>query len=83
MLDNLSQARLDLLAHQSPSLFLAVYAPTLTLIEALQQGYSRLTMIDGNSQHEVNLGLMYGQGLYSIPAYDYGKFKKLPYYDLF
>ena len=56
---------------QAPSLYMAVYDPTLSLTDALQRGYSRLVLIGANADSSINLGLQYRQEMGYDPAYDY------------
>ncbi|XXG96343.1 hypothetical protein Hte_002625 [Hypoxylon texense] len=55
----------------SPSLWIAVYDPTLTLTEALENDYTRLTLVNANGMVAINLGLNYRQMRGKPPAYDY------------
>ncbi|KIM95647.1 hypothetical protein OIDMADRAFT_133314 [Oidiodendron maius Zn] len=55
----------------SPSLWVAIYDPTLTLQEALENGYTRMVLINANGMTAINLGLNYRQAFGSAPAYDY------------
>ncbi|KAI1214344.1 uncharacterized protein F4807DRAFT_455984 [Annulohypoxylon truncatum] len=55
----------------SPSLWLAVYDPTLSLSEALENDYTRPILVNANGMVEVNLGLNYRQVRGRAPAYDY------------
>jgi hypothetical protein len=52
-------------------LWIAVWDPTLTLPEALEKGYTRLTLINANGMAYISLGLHYRQALNAAPAYDY------------
>ena len=56
---------------QAPSLYMAVYDPSLTLTDALQRGYSRMVLISANGDSSINLGLQYRQEMGYDPAYDY------------
>lgn len=56
---------------QSPSLHMAIYDPSLGLIDALESGYSRMVLIDANGDSSDNLGLQYRQETGYPPAYDY------------
>ncbi|KAI0180735.1 hypothetical protein GGR52DRAFT_566993 [Hypoxylon sp. FL1284] len=55
----------------SPSLWVAVYDPTLTLTDALENDYTRLTMVDADGMVAISLGLNYRQARGKSPAYDY------------
>lgn len=50
---------------------MAVYDPSLSLIDALQRGYSRMVLISANGDSSINLGLQYRQETGYDPAYDY------------
>ncbi|KAK4148706.1 hypothetical protein C8A00DRAFT_47516 [Chaetomidium leptoderma] len=54
-----------------PSLWIAVYDPTLTLQEALENGYTRMNLINANGVAAINLGLNYREALGKAPTYDY------------
>ncbi|KAK0622619.1 hypothetical protein B0T14DRAFT_150695 [Immersiella caudata] len=55
----------------SPSLFIAVHDPTLTVEESLQNGYTRMVLINANGVVAINLGLERREALGHAPAYDY------------
>ncbi|KAI1760625.1 hypothetical protein GGR53DRAFT_525937 [Hypoxylon sp. FL1150] len=55
----------------SPSFWLAVYDPTLTFAEALENDYTRLTLVNANGEVTVNMVLNYRQVRGKRPAYDY------------
>jgi hypothetical protein len=55
----------------NPSLFIAVYDPTLGLREAFETGYTRMSLINANGIVAVNIGLQVRQGLDGNSAYDY------------
>ncbi|KAM7222720.1 hypothetical protein V8F06_001907 [Rhypophila decipiens] len=57
----------------SPGLFIAVYDPTLTLQQALENGFTRLNLVNANGVAAINLGLSYRDYQYigKPPAYDY------------
>ncbi|KAI1135791.1 hypothetical protein F5Y05DRAFT_421172 [Hypoxylon sp. FL0543] len=55
----------------SPSLWVAVYDPTLTFEQALENDYTRLILVNANGMIAVNLGLNYRQVRGKRPAYDY------------
>jgi hypothetical protein len=55
----------------SPSLWLAIYDPTLTLQGALDNGYTRMILVNANGMTAINLGLNYRQVFGTTPAYDY------------
>ncbi|KAI1401948.1 hypothetical protein F4819DRAFT_486023 [Hypoxylon fuscum] len=55
----------------SPSLSIAIYDPTLTPAEALENDYTRLVLVNANGMVAVNLGLNYRQVRGKSPAYDY------------
>ncbi|KAK3904055.1 hypothetical protein C8A05DRAFT_32193 [Staphylotrichum tortipilum] len=55
-----------------PSVYLAVFDPTLTLTQALEAGYTRLRLVNGNGVTAVTLGLVMRQAAAdATPAYDY------------
>ncbi|KAK0735324.1 hypothetical protein B0T21DRAFT_411962 [Apiosordaria backusii] len=68
---NTSQALVDSSRVLSPSLWIAVYDPTLTVQEALENGYTRMVLINANGMTALNLGLNYREALGKAPAYDY------------
>lgn len=55
----------------SPSLWIAIYDPTLNLQEALENGYTRMILVNANGMTAINLGLNYRQVFNASPAYDY------------
>ncbi|KAI1101405.1 hypothetical protein F4804DRAFT_344013 [Jackrogersella minutella] len=55
----------------SLSLSVAVYDPTLTLTEALENDYTRPILVNANGMVVINLGLNYRQVRDRDPAYDY------------
>ncbi|KAI0901157.1 hypothetical protein F4806DRAFT_183142 [Annulohypoxylon nitens] len=55
----------------SPSLSIAVYDPTLSLRQALENDYTRPILVNANGMVAVNLGLNYRQTRGKAPAYDY------------
>ncbi|PKS08635.1 hypothetical protein jhhlp_005022 [Lomentospora prolificans] len=56
----------------SPSLWIAIYDPTLTLTQALEDNYTRIILVNANGMTAINLGLNYRQTIGKAPAYDYG-----------
>jgi hypothetical protein len=48
-----------------------VHDPTLTVKEALQNGYTRMVLINANGMVAINLALEYREALGYAPAYDY------------
>ena len=56
---------------QNPSLYMALYDPSLSLNDALDRGYSRMVLITANGDSSINLGLQYRQEESYNPAYDY------------
>ncbi|KAK0662473.1 hypothetical protein QBC41DRAFT_368312 [Cercophora samala] len=66
-----ARARADASRVLSPSLWIAVYDPTLTVREALENGYTRMVLINANGMTALNLGLNYREALGHAPAYDY------------
>lgn len=50
---------------------MAIYDPSLGMMEALQRGYSRMVLISANGDSSVNLGLQYRQEMGQTGAYDY------------
>lgn len=69
---NSTQAFIDSSQTPSPSLWIAIYDPTLTLRQALENDYTRLMLINANSITAVNLALNFRQDIGMTPAYDYG-----------
>ncbi|KAK0639562.1 hypothetical protein B0T16DRAFT_518489 [Cercophora newfieldiana] len=55
----------------SPSLYIAVHDPTLTVEEALANGYTRMVLINANGMVAINLGLESREALGHAPANDY------------
>ncbi|KAK0615677.1 hypothetical protein B0T17DRAFT_510258 [Bombardia bombarda] len=55
----------------SPSIWVAIYDPTLTLEEAFANGYTRMVLINANGIAAINLGLNQRQTLGKALAYDY------------
>ena len=50
---------------------MAVYDPSLGMLEALERGYSRLVLINANGDSSINLGLQYRQEMGYTRAYHY------------
>lgn len=50
---------------------MAVYDPSLGMVDALQRGYTRMVLISANGDSSINLGLQYRQEMGYSPAYDY------------
>ena len=50
---------------------MAVYDPSLGILEALEKGYSRMILVNANGDSSVNLGLQYRQEMGHTRAYDY------------
>ncbi|KAK8031844.1 hypothetical protein PG990_001578 [Apiospora arundinis] len=61
----------DSFAHESPSLWLAVWDTALSLQESLEYGYTRLQLIDAAATSSVSLGLNRKELPGRKPAYDY------------
>ncbi|KFZ07272.1 hypothetical protein V501_06615 [Pseudogymnoascus sp. VKM F-4519 (FW-2642)] len=70
-LDDSSKALSDSSMLLSPSLWIAIYDPTLDLTSALQNGYTRMVLINANGLTAINLGLNRRQAPNTSPAYDY------------
>ncbi|KAK4198896.1 hypothetical protein QBC40DRAFT_340947 [Triangularia verruculosa] len=66
-----AKARADSSRVLSPSVWIAVYDPTLTVQQALESGYTRMVLINANGMAALNLGLNYREALGKAPAYDY------------
>ena len=66
---------------QAPSLYMAVYDPSLAMEDALQRGYSRMVLIGANGDSSVNLGLQYRQEMDYAPAYDYSVSPQIAHYE--
>lgn len=71
--DNLTQSVITSSQKQSPTLYLAVYDPSLNVSEALRADYTRMTLINANSITSINLRLVYRQGQDYRYAYDYSE----------
>ncbi|KAK0720155.1 hypothetical protein B0H67DRAFT_177949 [Lasiosphaeris hirsuta] len=69
--DNSTKTRLDSSHVLSPSLWIAVYDPTLTLEKAFADGYTRMVLINANGMTAINLGLNFREAPGHAPAYDY------------
>lgn len=65
---------------QSPSLHIAVYDPSLNVLDGLRMGYTRLFLINANAVNSINLGLRMRQTNGFAPAYDYGLPLKSPFF---
>ena len=71
-LDDATRAKVDANRLLDPSLYLAVFDPTLTLTESLEMGYTRMRLVDANGVISATLGLVMRQaGANAAPAYDY------------
>ncbi|KAK4169030.1 hypothetical protein QBC43DRAFT_84348 [Cladorrhinum sp. PSN259] len=55
----------------SPSLWIAIYDPTLTLENALETGYAQMRLINANGMTNINIGLNRREALGHKPANDY------------
>ena len=66
---------------QAPSLYMAVYDPSLAMEDALQRGYSRMVLISANGDSSINLGLQYRQEMDYAPAYDYSVSPQIAHYE--
>ncbi|KFY75442.1 hypothetical protein V499_04567 [Pseudogymnoascus sp. VKM F-103] len=69
--DDSSKALSDSSMLLSPSLWIAIYDPTLDLASALENGYTRMVLINANGLTAINLGLNRRQAPNTSPAYDY------------
>lgn len=69
--DNTQKAKQDSSRILSPSLYIAVHDPTLTVEEALADGYTRMVLINANGMVAINLGLETREALGHGQAYDY------------
>jgi hypothetical protein len=69
--DDSSKALSDSSMLLSPSLWIAIYDPTLDLASALENGYTRMVLINANGVTAINLGLNRRQAPNTSPAYDY------------
>ncbi|KAK0619514.1 hypothetical protein B0T14DRAFT_209641 [Immersiella caudata] len=56
----------------TPTLWIAVYDPALTLGEAMESGYTRMYLLNANGMTAISLTLHYREVLGKSPAYDYG-----------
>ncbi|KAL2049873.1 hypothetical protein ABVK25_009857 [Lepraria finkii] len=59
---------------QNPSLYMAIYDPSLNFTDALQTGYTRMVLINANGDKSINLGLRYLQNDGYPPTYDYSEY---------
>ena len=57
---------------EGPSLYTSIYDPSLDIKEALDIGFTTMTLIAANSRSSVNLGLVYRQKPNGVFDYDYG-----------
>ncbi|RKU49366.1 hypothetical protein DL546_001492 [Coniochaeta pulveracea] len=55
----------------SPSLWVAMFDPTLDITEALERGYTRMQLVDANALVAINLGLQLRESAGQTPAFDY------------
>jgi hypothetical protein len=69
--DNSAKAESDSSQKQSPGLYIAIHDPALTFQQALEQNFTRMTLIAANGQSAINLGLRYRQAVDFSEAYDY------------
>jgi hypothetical protein len=73
LLDDTAQASADSGRVLQLSLYLAVFDPTLTVQQALENGYTRMQLVNANGIVAVTLGLTMRQAsAETAPAYDYG-----------
>ncbi len=52
---------------------MAIYDPSLELTDALHESYTRLALINTNTENSINLGLRCRQAVGFASGYDYGK----------
>ena len=57
---------------EGPSLYMSIYDPSLDIKEALDIGFTTMTLMAANSRSSVNLGLVHRQKPDGDFAYDYG-----------
>jgi hypothetical protein len=69
--DNTTQAFADAGLALSPSLWVAAFDPTLTITEALEDGYTQMQLVNADGLVAINLGLQYRQVPGTAPAYNY------------
>jgi len=69
--DNSAKAESDSSQKQSPGLYIAIHDPALTFQQALEQNFTRMTLIAASGQTAINLGLRYRQATDYSEAYDY------------
>ena len=50
---------------------MVIYDPSLSMVDALARGYTRMVLINANGDSSINLGLQYRQEIGYIAAYDY------------
>lgn len=70
-LDNSTKALADAGRVLSPSLWVAMFDPTLDITEALERGYTRMQLVDANALVAINLGLQLRESAGQTPAFDY------------
>ncbi|KAK4191329.1 hypothetical protein QBC35DRAFT_487939 [Podospora australis] len=68
---NSSQARADSSHVLSPSLWIAIHDPTLTVQQTLESGHTRMVLINANGMTAINLGINRRKALGRAPADDY------------
>jgi hypothetical protein len=56
-----------------PRLWILVYDPAFTLIDAYNRNYAQMNQIDANGASTVWLGLKYVEGRGAVPHYSYGE----------
>jgi hypothetical protein len=69
-IDNATKA-LDESSTTNPTLWVAVYDPTLGMQNAFELGYTRMNLVSANSIVGVNIGLQVRDEANGISAYDY------------
>lgn len=68
---NSTKAAGDSSFEPSPSLSIAIYDPSLNLVDALNKSYTRLIDINALGTTSINLGITSRQALNEDPVYDY------------
>ena len=68
---NTTQANRDSSLNLNPSLYLVVHDPSLSLTDALDMGYTRMTLFNANGMTNVDLTLQYREKLGGAGFYDY------------
>ena len=71
-LDNVTASLEASTQEEGPSFYMSIYDPSLGIKEALDVGFTTMTLMAANSRSSVNLGLVYRQKPDGGFAYNYG-----------